>query len=37
MTPKHHQKMLGFSLKFSKTAGGWGFATKGAYDAPADP
>ena len=38
-TPKHHQKMLGLSLKFTKTVSGWGFApdpTGGAYDAPPD-
>ena len=32
--------MLGLSLKFTKTVGGWGFApdpTGGAYDAPPDP
>jgi len=39
-TPKHHQKMLGLSLKFTKTVGCWVFAsdhTWGAYDAPPDP
>jgi len=38
MTPKHHQKMLELSLKFTKTVGGWSFAPTQtlweAYDAP---